>query len=100
MFACAGQYFVARRTDPKIRNEHVGDAIHCGEARLQPGWRIGFAGTQHLGVMLRVGVQPQVGDAEIHVHQITGQDRRIGRRLANAAAEDCCWPVRCTLTEG
>ena len=54
----------------------LGQDVHQAQAGsvrlLQVGGGFGFAGTQHVGILLGIGVQTQVGDAEVAVQQVAG----------------------------
>ena len=66
-------------------------ALALASARFSPAGRVGLARQQHVGVVLRVGVQPGHGDADVAVQQVAALDDRIVAELlrGRALALDC-----------
>ena len=60
--------------------------VGVGERALQAGGRVGLARPQHVGVVLRVGVQPRDGDADVAVQHVAALDDRIVAELLGGRA--------------
>ena len=61
-------------------------ALALASALAQSRRRVGLAGQQHVGVVLRVGVQPRHGDADVAVQHVAALDDRIVAELRGGRA--------------
>ena len=69
--------FVTRQSGLERFQQRILHAVRRGKAGCQPLRGGGFARLQHIGQMLRIGVQSQIGDAEVGPQQIARLDHRV-----------------------
>ncbi len=66
------EYVIAAPASNKITRQDILQPVAARQCRLEFLRRIGLARPEHVGVLLRVGIEAQVGDAEVHVQQGAG----------------------------
>ena len=72
---------VAGAAGPRFLHRDVLHRVGVGERALEAGGRVGFAGAQDVGVVLRVGVQARDRDADVAVEDVARLDDRIVAEL-------------------
>ena len=65
-----GQRLVPRSLQPRKLHRQILQAVGGLQPGLQPRWRVGLARLQHVGVVLRVGGQAEIHDAEVGVEHV------------------------------
>ncbi len=84
--AGAGQHRVAADPGLKGAGQRILHPVARRQPVAQPLGRVGLAGAQHIGILLGIGRQPQIGDAEIGPDHVAGLDHRIARQHPRRAA--------------
>ena len=82
------EHVVAGRPGTEGTRHRVLHGVRCRQPVTQPLWRVTLARAQHVSEVLRIGVEPQIGNPEIHPQHVARPDHLAPAKLPCALPED------------